>query len=269
MNRPASESHSPDAAPQTDNAASLWATHQKEPCEATAVALVEHYLPLVRRTVRSMAIYTPPSMDQDDLLQHALMGLWTAIERFDEQRGIRFEAYALSRIRGAVRDALRRHDPLSRTDRTLLKEMEKRTLTYMHKTGSLPDEEQLADALDTTLDRIRDVSVRAQPWLSLDAQRTGDAQQGNAPPFIESLVDEKASTPGQDAETSERIGIFRRAFRHLSEQQQKVLYLYYYEDLTLKEIGNALELTEARICQVHAAGLLALRSLMHDGTENT
>lgn len=270
MSTPPSTSTSSGFLPtqEKDRAKTFWAHYQQDPCEATAVALVEHYLPLVRRTVRSMAIYTPPSMDQDDLLQHALMGLWSAIERFDHERGVRFEAYALPRIRGSVRDALRRHDPLSRTDRAFLKDMEQHTRACLEATGNLPNEEQLADALDTTVARIHDVSIRAQPWLSLDSGGVEDAQAGDTRSFIDALPDEKSKNPEQETVKNERIQIFRRAFRRLSEQQQKVLYLYYYEDFTLKEIGTAMDLTEARICQVHAAGLLALRSLMSISEES-
>lgn len=250
----------PNPAAEDTDVAACWAAYRADPGEATAVALLEHYLPLARRTVRSMAIYTPPDMDVDDLVQHALLGLWNAVRRFDEKRGVQFEAFALPHVRGAVRDALRRHDPLSRTDRTLLKKIEQESLDQFKRHGAVPDTTALARALDLAPERVEDLLTRAQPWLSLESTRSADGQPNLS--LLETLPDEEAPSPEQETLKRERAARFREAFRQLPVRQQKILYLYYYEDLTLKDIGEALNLTEARICQVHAAGLLALRALM-------
>ena len=245
---------------ERDEASVFWTAFRETPSEETALALVQHYMPMVRRIVRQMAVYTPPFMDTDDLMQHAFMGLWTAIDRFEEDRGVPFEAYAVRRIRGAVRDALRRQDPLSRTERDLLKKLDDVTHDHLIRFGISPDEEALAEAAGVDLPRLQELLVRAQPWISLDAM-SDDGQSGSGPMF-ERVADSSSPDPRRDAMRKERIAKFRRAFRQLQPRQQKILYLYYFEDLTLREIGAILELTEARICQLHAAALLALRAIL-------
>jgi len=231
------------------------------------VALVEEYVPLVRRIVRSMAIYTAPDMDMDDLLQHALLGLWAAITRYEEGRGASFEAYAYPRIRGAVRDALRRHDPLTRTDRALFRKVESHTQWCLEQNGAVPDETDIARALEVPVARIHAVTTRALPWLSLDATIADRGHSGAPISFMDTFPDEHAVDAGEEALRRDNAEVFRRAFRRLPDRKQKVLYLYYYEGLTLKEVGAVLDLTEARICQIHAASLVALRAIMRAETE--
>ncbi len=252
---------------RSPEAADYWAAHRADPSEATAVALVEQYVPLVRRIVRSMAIYAAPNMDMDDLLQHALLGLWSAINRYEDGRGASFESYAGPRIRGAVRDALRRNDPLSRTDRALFRKVESHTQWHLEQTGTVPDETEIARALEIPVARIHEVTTRAQPWLSLDAVIAGRGDTGSTISFMDTFPDEKAVDAGEEAIRSDDAELFRRAFRRLPDRQQKVLYLYYYEGLTLKEVGAVLDLTEARICQIHAAVLVALRVIMRAEAE--
>lgn len=246
---------------KTENAdTAVWDAFSRDPSEQNAIALVEHYLPLVRRIVRKMVVYTPHYMDMDDLIQHALMGLWTAIVRFDITRGVPFEAFAGPRIRGAVRDALRRQDPLTRAERNQLKKLDQLTLEYLERFDKTPDEDVLADLAGLESEQLRSLLVRAQPWISLDAIAGDGMNSGGA--LAERLMDHRAADPHKETIRQEQAARFRAAFRHLPTRQQKILYLYYYEDLTLKEIGVTLDLTEARICQLHAAALLALASLL-------
>lgn len=243
--------------------AAEWQAFREAPNEENTVALVRHYMPLVRRIVRQMAVYTPQYMDTDDLMQHAFMGLWKAIDRFDESRGVPFAAYVVPRIRGAVRDALRQQDPLSRTERDSIKKLDQITQDYLMKYHRAPDEDALAAAAGMEVEKLRALLVRAQPWISLEATAEGGNQDGG--PLSERLTDYRSPDPRQETMRSELAARFRSAFRQLPSRQQKVLYLYYFEDLTLKEVGAALDLTEARICQLHAGALLALRSILTMG----
>ena len=238
----------------------LWAAYRQRPCEETGMALIRHHLPLVRRVVRQMAIYQTPFIDMEDLMQYALMGLWTAMDRFDGQRGVPFEAFALPRIRGSIHDALRRQDPLTRTEREAMKELNRITQEYMQEYNQAPDEETLAELAGIDVEKMREMLVRAQPAISLDAEmgEGGDSVSTLA----ERLPDERAPDPHVEASRSEQRERFRRAFKKLPVRQQKILYLYYFEDLTLKEVGAAMDLTEARICQIHAAALMQLRAIM-------
>ncbi len=244
-----------------NEAASLWNAYRTDPSESTVCALVEFYLPLVRQTMSSMSVYARADMDRDDLLQHAMMGLWTTIVRFDEARGVSFRSFAVSRIRGAVLDALRQYDPLTRTDRALLKNLQQCVVDYAEQYEMAPDEEQLAVDAGISVERLHSLTERAQPVLSLDAMAYEDSEGGGIN-LVDRLVDENAPDPRLDAVRNERGALFRKAFRKLNDRQQKILYLYYYEELTLKEIGTILDLTEARICQLHAGALLVLRGML-------
>ncbi len=243
----------------------LWLRFRDEPTEDHAMALVQHHIPLVKRLVRLTAIYRPHHLDVDDLVQYALMGLWAAIEHFDPQRGVPFEAYAVPRIRGSVRDALRRQDPLSRGDRELLKKLNDITQGHLSRHNEAPDEDTLAEIAGIEVGKLRDVLVRAQPWVSLDAMMD-EGQEKNGP-YADRLADPRAPDPRRETIRREQSGRFRVAFRQLPDRQQKILYLYYFEDLTLKEVGAIMELTEARICQLHAAALLALKAIMTSQAE--
>lgn len=244
-----------------DEAAVLWTRHCAAPTEDTVGRLVAFYLPLARQTVALMSVYCRPDFDRDDLIQHAMMGLWQSIEKFDPQRQIRFASYATPRIRGAVLDALRRHDPLSRHDRALLKTLQDCVESFCNRHQTVPDEETLAAQADIDIERLHDLTARAQPVLSLDGVGSFD-EDGAGQSLGQRLVDADAPDPRVETVRHEQGAIFRKAYRRLPPRQQKILYLYYYEDLTLKEIGAILELTEARICQLHATALLYLKTLM-------
>lgn len=241
-------------------AVAVWTAFRADPSEPNAIALIQHHIPLVRRIVRQMAIYQTAFINMEDLMQHALMGLWTAIGRYDEARGVPFEAYALSRIRGAVHDALRRQDPLSRTERDVLKKLNLITQQYLEEYNEAPDEDTLADLAGLDAGKMRGLLTRAQPWISLDAQM--DEEGGTFGSLVDRLPDERAPDPRKETSRREQIARFRTAFKKLPARQQKILYLYYFEDLTLREIGTIMEVTEARICQIHAGALLALRAIL-------
>lgn len=236
----------------------LWDRFQHRPTDQNAEALVEWYIPLVCRVVRQMAVYTPPHMDMDDLMQHALMGLWVAIGRYDRTQGIPFEAYALRRIRGAARDALRAQDPLTRTDRTSLKKIDEAARDFVMENGRGPSEDELAQAVGIDLEKMQSLLLRAQPWMSLDAMM--EVEGG-----VDRLPDPRSPDPRKETILHEQATRFRAAFRKLQPRQQKILYLYYYEDLTLKEIAAIFEISEARVCQLHSAILVVLRALIQEG----
>ena len=249
----------PTQEPEKKDSRSIWAAFRAEPSEANSIALIQHHVPMVRRIVRQMAIYQTAFIDMEDLMQYALMGLWTAIGRYDDARGVPFEVYAVPRIRGAVHDALRQQDPLTRTERDMLKKLGQITQSHLEEFNVVPDEDTLAEMAGIGLDKLQGLLTRAQPWISLDAQ---SEEEGGFSSLVDRLPDERAPNPHKETSRNEQIVRFRAAFKKLTPRQQKILYLYYFEDLTLKEIGAIMEVTEARVCQIHASTLLALRALL-------
>ncbi len=246
--------------PEQEQKDAAWAAFRSKACEQNAIALIQQHIPLVRRVVQQMAIYQSSYIDMEDLMQHALMGLWTAIGRYDEARGVPFEAFALPRIRGAVHDALRQQDPLTRTEREVLKKLNQYTREHMEEFNEVPDEDTLAEVAGIPSAQMRELLARSQPWISLDAQMDDGPDSFGS--LGDRLADERAPDPRDETSRRERIAQFREVFKRLPVRQQKILYLYYFEDLTLKEVGAVMDLSEARICQLHAAALLVLKAML-------
>ena len=245
--------------PEKKDSKAVWAAFRAEPSEANSIALIQHHIPMVRRIVRQMAIYQTAFIDMEDLMQYALMGLWTAVGRYDDARGVPYEASAVPLIRGAVHDALRQQDPLTRTERDMLKKLGQITQSHLEEFNVAPDEDTLAELAGIGVDKLQGLLTRAQPWISLDAQ---SEEEGGFSSLVDRLPDERAPNPHRETSRREQIVRFRGAFKKLTPRQQKILYLYYFEDMTLKEVGAIMDITEARVCQIHAGTLLALRALL-------
>lgn len=237
----------------------LWRMYlQQGGSEKALMGLVERYLPLVHRITKRMVIYLPAHMDIEDLLQHGLIGLCEAIHSFEPARGVLFETFAHRRIRGAVLDALRRADHLTRRERSILQKLTRETVEYIDKHGKAPDEKSLAKLADIPLARLNELMAKAQPWLSLDQFFVRGDERGNE--LGDLLADDKVISPEDEVIMRENREYLREAFRSLPQREQKIMYLYYYEDLTLKEIAAIFDISEARVCQLHGICLLSLRA---------
>lgn len=238
----------------------LWAAYWKDRDSFGAVErLIEAYLPLARKVLLRLMIRLPSHIQCEDLLNSALIGLHEAICRFDPSAGSSFEAFATRRIRGAVLDELRAVDPLSRTHREKLSSVEKAVDAWILEHHAVPDEAEIAQALNMSTADLGSLMEAAQPWLSLDAPISVN---GRTVMLGEALVESNLPAPDQEAQRQDTRAMLRRAFRCLNDREQKLLYLYYYEELTLREIGEAFGLTEARVCQVHALAIQKLKSAL-------
>ena len=235
----------------------LWERYWRDRKSFEAVErLLEAYLPLARKVLLRLMIRLPSHVRSEDLLNSALIGLHEAICRFDPVTGPSFEAFATRRIRGAVLDKLRAVDPLSRTQRDKLTSVEKAVDAWILEHQAFPEEEDIAQALNMTASDLGSLMDTAQPWLSLDAPIS---LNGRTVLLGEVLVEPNLPSPDQAAQRQDAHVLLRRAFRSLDDREQKLLYLYYYEELTLREIGEAFGLTEARVCQVHALAIQKLK----------
>ena len=240
----------------------LWELHVQDPSEQTLANLLAYYMPIARGIVRDFHLYDRADLDLDDVLQVAMMGLVEALQRFEPDRGIAFRSYATRRVKGAVLDLLRRTDVLSRREREDWGRIQAAITDFLGKEGRFPQDEELAQALGLSVDRLRMLTIRVKTVLSLDMayDDKGDGKGGGC--LLDTLLDESCEEPSTALIREEQYARFRAAFRRLDDREQKVLYLYYYEDLTLREIGQVMDLTEARICQIHAKSLLHLRVIL-------
>jgi len=241
----------------------LWELFWSERNPETAGPLIRAYMPFVHNILSRMAINLPSHVQTDDLLQCAVVGLYSSIERFESKQGIKFETFATKRIRGAILDELRHSDYLTRTGRTWLRKIEEAMQAWSSKHGQLPEENELADVLGVSMAELEAIIESAQPWISLDQAVV--SSKGDHDVFLKDIIADTTS-PGPD-QVVEREDIqkhLRSAFRALAVREQKIMYLYYFEELRLAEIAVLFDLTEARVCQLHAIILLKLKTLMNE-----
>jgi len=254
----ASDEGLPRPAPQE-----LWQHyHQTGGDTGVENALVEQYLPLVRTVVGRLAMTLPAHISTEDLYSAGLVGLLQAIRSFRTQGGAAFETFARFRIRGAVLDELRRMDWVPRLVHDKARKIQN-TLTELEpRLGRPPTESQMARALGLSLNEYRSWldEIRPVAFICLDAVPRQSAPEGGGP--HDSIADESQVDPSESAARSELKELIAQRIRQLPPMQQKVLALYYYEDLRLREIAEAFGLTESRISQIHSQAVLAIRSFI-------
>lgn len=219
------------------------------------------YAPLVKYVVDRLALHLPKSVERDDLTSAAIIGLFDAMEKFDASKGTKFETYAIWRIRGAILDELRSLDWASRSIRRKARTVEEAARGLGQKLGRAATEEEVADALNLStaeLSRLMD-EVHGTALLSLSkAVSTEDDQD-----FIqlEDIVDDPSQTDALEVIESEQAReVLLETIDGLPEQQRLVVALYYYEEMTLKEIGEALHISESRVSQIHTRAVKTLKA---------
>ncbi len=235
----------------------LWERYQADPGQPNKEAIIRRYLPLVKYVVARMAVAPPSGLDYEDLLSFGVMGLLDAIDRFEPERGFSFQTFAVPRIRGAVLDELRKCDWFSRTGREKLQRLEKATEKLLIR-GIAPDEESLKSELDVDDRSYREMLELASRgyMVSLDevmALDEGDVQKGD-------LLADPGMSAQELLEVREDVDRVVLALERLSERERQVISMYYLEEMTLKEIGMVLGVTESRVSQIHGKAISTLRS---------
>lgn len=218
--------------------------------------LIRQHAPLVKRIVERMAIRLPSSVSKEDLVSAGIVGLLDALDKFDPEMGVKFQTYAEHRIRGAILDELRKMDRVSRTVRKEIHNIEGAIHKLRSRLGREPEGFEVAKELGVDIGSYQKMIARAQGagLLSIDmAMSDGSFQHFGV---------QTSSTPSPlDAlKRKELKEIISKALSRLSRNEQLVMSLYYYEELTLKEIAEIMRLTESRICQIHSKVILSLRA---------
>ncbi|MBI4559641.1 MAG: FliA/WhiG family RNA polymerase sigma factor [Candidatus Hydrogenedentes bacterium] len=237
----------------------LW-IRWKERGDATArEELIVRHLRVVKYVAGRMAIHVPATVEMDDLIGWGVLGLIDAVEKYDHRQEVKFSTYATIRIRGSIIDQIRTLDWAPRSLRAMARRVGGAREKLRHQKGGEPDVADIAEALGATPDQVEDTMAQLQTAqvLSLDdylpSEDSADSRKANL------IRNAGALTPEHRAVERERQERLVQAILQLPDQQQKVLNLYYYEELTLKEIGMVLEVSESRVCQVHSAAMKALR----------
>ena len=244
----------------------LWRRFKDTGDESVRERLILHYSPLVKYVAGRVGVGLPPNVEQADLVSYGIFGLIDAIEKFDLERAIKFETYAISRIRGAIIDELRAMDWIPRSVRSKAREVERAYATLEADLHRTPTEAEVADRLGMPLADLHAVFTQVSyvNVLALDElMSSGDRGEGGLS-LGDTLKDAKAEDPVLAFEGEETKFLLARAIDQLPEREKIVITLYYYEGLTLAEIGRVLGVTESRICQMHTKAVVQLRGKLRD-----
>ena len=255
--------------------AELWEAFAADPRKGTKDRLVLHYAPLVKYVAGRVGSGLPAHVDVGDLIQSGIFGLVDAIERFEPDRGRKFEVYAMQRIRGAILDELRSQDWVPRSVRSRAREIERAIERLESREqrscsdGELADELGVgANELRSTYGQIAMTSVAALDELVSAGKGGSGGDGGTAPSLADSLPDAAAEDPHASLESQETRRQLAEAIGHLAERDRTVVGLYYFENLTLAEIGKVLGVTESRVCQLHTRAVMRLRARLAESAHS-
>ncbi|AOM83161.1 FliA/WhiG family RNA polymerase sigma factor [Salisediminibacterium beveridgei] len=226
--------------------------------------LIEAYMPLVDYHVQRIGIHLPKNVSHDDLRSHGLMGLYDALEKFDLKRELKFDTYASFRVRGAIIDGLRQEDWLPRTLRDKAKKIEQVTETLEQQLGRNVTAMEIADETGMTENEVIRTSNESyfSHRLSIDEPTQDDDQTET---YASSIADQQSLTPAESLSKQSDYAELAEAIQTLNEKEQLVITLFYYEELTLTEIGEALSLSTSRISQIHSKSVFKLQQQLKSG----
>lgn len=230
-----------------------WQTHRDRP---TRDALIVHYADLVKYVASRVAAGLPQSVDQNDLVSYGIFGLIDAIEKFDPDRGYKFETYALARVKGAILDELRSIDWVPRSIRAKARAIDKATVKLEAELHRQPTEDELAGELDVPVDQLQDTLAQ----VALAGIAALDESVGTDEPLTLGDTIADTTNPAVTLEVEDLRRTLGEATTRMPEREHLVLTLYYHEGLTLAEIGQVLGVTESRVCQIHTKAIQFLRN---------
>ena len=237
----------------------LWEMYQTKRTPELREQIILEYAPLVKVVAGRLSMYLGYNVEYDDLVSYGIFGLIDAIDKFDQDREVKFETYASLRIRGAILDQIRKMDWIPRTVRQKQKKIDEAVKRVEMQTGKTAQDEEVAKELGLTGEELTEwqSQLKVTNVISLNEF----IEQGSEP-VMDARHNSHFIQPEQKVEQEELKVKLQEAMGQLTEKEKKVILLYYYEDLTLKEISRVLEVSESRISQLHTRGLQKLKSKM-------
>jgi RNA polymerase sigma factor for flagellar operon FliA len=239
----------------------LWRRYKRDGDDRARERLVVAYSPLVKYVSGRMASGLPAHVEEADLISYGLGGLISAIERFELEREIKFETYAITRIKGAIIDELRSLDWVPRSVRARARAIERANTKLEHKLQRAPTDEEMAHELEMSVTDFQDalLQISNSTVAALDELWTVSDASGDQVSLLDTLQDPGAPDPAQVIDATDLKDRIADAIARLPEREKLVVALYYYENLTLREIGEVLGVTESRVSQLHTKAVLRLR----------
>jgi RNA polymerase sigma factor for flagellar operon FliA len=240
----------------------LWARYKAQGDRASRERLILHYAPLVKYVAGRVGVGLPASVDPADLVSNGMFGLIDAIEKYQPDRAIKFETYAVSRIRGAIIDELRSYDWVPRSVRQKARDVERAYQVLQARLERTPTDDEVADELGITVRALRQIfrQVSYVHVAALDELLSIGGDKSDRVSLGDTIPDERAEDPVSAYEVEETKEVLGMAVSGLPEREKIVISLYYYEGMTLAEIGQVLGVTESRACQLHTKAVMQLRA---------
>src|SRR6266545_41656 len=240
----------------------LWGRFKETGSQEAREQLIVHYAPLVKYVASRVATGLPANVEQADLVSYGIFGLIDALEKFDRSREIKFETYAIPRIRGAIIDELRSLDWVPRSVRFKAREVEKAYTELEAKLKQAPSDAEVAEHLGVSLPELHEIVTQISfvTVTALEEVVSTGADRGESLSLLDTLADMAAIDPSSGIEGNETRMMLSAAINSLSEREKIVITLYYFEGLTLAEIGEVLGVTESRVCQIHTKAVGVLRN---------
>lgn len=238
----------------------LWEEYKRAREPKLREYFIKKYAPLVKYVAGKVAVGMPHNVEFDDLVSYGTFGLLDAIEKYDPSKEVKFKTYAMTRVRGGIFDELRNVDWIPRSIRQKAKQVEKIILELENRMGRTAEDEEIAHELDIDLDEFHDLmsKISGTSLISLNDVWHGN-DDNEEMVFVDTLESPEALNPDTIVEREEIKNMIVECIKKLPDREKKVIVLYYYEDLTLKEIGEVLEVTESRVSQLHTKAIMRLR----------
>lgn len=240
--------------------AELWKVYLNDRNNKTVRdKLIVQYIYLTRYVIGRIKVNLPPSFSYEDIASYGVEGLIDAVEKYSPERGAKFETYALMRIRGAIIDKIRANDWLPRTIRKKIKEVKDTISTLKAELNRMPTSAEIGERLGIEKEKVDEILAQDTSVDSLyDKKNLGD----ESVEIIDTIEDVKSERPEEAAEKKDAKKELEKALKRLPERERMLLVFYYHENMTLKEIGEAINVSESRVCQLHAQAIMKLRNIL-------
>ena len=240
--------------------AELWKTYLADKNnKAVRDKLIVQYIYLTRYVIGRIKVNLPPSFSYEDIASYGVEGLSDAVEKYSPGRGAKFETYALMRIRGSIIDKIRANDWLPRTIRKKIKEVKDTISELKIELNRMPTSAEVGAKLGIEKEKVDEILAQDTSIDSLyDKKNLGD----ESVEIIDTIEDVKSERPEEAAEKKDAKKELEKALKRLPERERMLLVFYYHENMTLKEIGEAINVSESRVCQLHAQAIMKLRNIL-------
>lgn len=237
----------------------IWEKYTKNPTQEMREQIIIEYAPLVKIVAGRLSMYLGGNVEYEDLVSYGVFGLIDAIDKFDTNKDVKFETYASLRIRGSILDQIRKMDWIPRTVRQRQRKIDEAIKSLEARTGKTPTDEMLAEELGVSGEEL--LSWQSQLKVTNVVSLNEFVESGNEP-VMDAKGNFRFAQPEEVIAETELKRMLKDAMQLLTEKEQKVILLYYYEDLTMKEISRVLEVSESRISQLHTKALQKMKKKM-------